>query len=125
MKKRQITSLVIALLVLTASCGKSDSTPTAAFKAFVEAAKNNDIEGVKKRVSKSYRKSFETAEKELGKPPDEMFRITARSYAELGTPEVRNEKIQGDKASLEFKVPMTGDWKTLNLVKEDGEWKLE
>jgi hypothetical protein len=114
------------LSVITAACGRNDSSPTATFKAFFEAAKNNDIESMKKRVSEDYKRSFATADREMKQPEDEMFRITARSYAGLGAmPEVRNEKIEGDKASLEFKVEMTGEWKTLKFVSESGKWKVD
>jgi hypothetical protein len=39
-------------------------------------------------------------------------------------PETRNEKIDGDKATLEINDVKKGKWETLNFVREDGEWKL-
>ena len=35
----------------------------------------------------------------------------------------RNEKITGDKATLEY-LDKSGAWKTMDLVKENGGWKL-
>lgn len=40
------------------------------------------------------------------------------------TVEFRNEKIEGDKATLEVKNPF-GTWETIPFVKEDGEWKID
>ena len=40
-------------------------------------------------------------------------------------PETRNEKIDGDKATLEFKdTGGDSNWTTAHFVKEDGEWKV-
>ena len=38
--------------------------------------------------------------------------------------EVRNEKIDGDRATLEVKDPY-GVWETVPFLKEDGEWKID
>ena len=41
-------------------------------------------------------------------------------------PETRNEKIDGDKATLEVKDDKVADkWDTFNFVKENGDWKLK
>lgn len=39
------------------------------------------------------------------------------------TLETRNEKITGDKASVEYK-DVRGNWKTANFIKEGSEWKI-
>jgi len=38
--------------------------------------------------------------------------------------EYRNEKVEGDKATLEVKNPY-GVWETVPFLKEDGEWKID
>lgn len=38
--------------------------------------------------------------------------------------EFRNEKVTGDKATIEMK-DSTGIWNTVQFVKEDGEWKID
>ena len=40
------------------------------------------------------------------------------------TVEYRNEKIDGDTATLEYKNPF-GSWETIPFVREDGEWKID
>jgi hypothetical protein len=39
-------------------------------------------------------------------------------------PETRNEKIDGDTATLEVKDDKKDKWETIHFAKEDGEWKL-
>ncbi len=39
-------------------------------------------------------------------------------------PETRNEKIDGDKATLEVKDDITGKFDVMPFVKEDGGWKI-
>ena len=52
---------------------------------------------------------------------DEMIPQMSRKIpAEM--PEVRNEKIEGETATLEFKED--ADWRTARFVKEDGGWKI-
>jgi hypothetical protein len=38
--------------------------------------------------------------------------------------EYRNEKIEGDKASLQIKN-LYGSWETLPFIREDGVWKID
>jgi len=40
------------------------------------------------------------------------------------TVEYRNEKIDGDRATIEFKNSY-GIWETLPFVRENGEWKID
>ena len=37
---------------------------------------------------------------------------------------MRNEKIEGDTATIELKNATTNNWQTVPFVKEDGNWKL-
>ncbi len=39
-------------------------------------------------------------------------------------PETRNEKINGNEATIEVIAPKTGQWTELPFVKEEGRWKL-
>lgn len=99
------------------------STPTAAFKTFYEAAKANNIEGIKRSLS---RKSIEEATKESSKEKktvDELFQEIVKD-APSKMPDVRNEKIDGDKATIEFKDDKMENYTTAHFVKEDGQWKI-
>jgi predicted lipid-binding transport protein (Tim44 family) len=122
MRIRQILAAVTVALfsIAMTACGKSQ-TPTEGFKAFYEAAKNKDVAALKKTISKKLLTDLENEAKREGKPFDDFL---LGSDATPSMPEVRNEKIEGDKATLEVKG--RGDtWRTTKLVKEDGTWKLD
>lgn len=53
---------------------------------------------------------------------DEMFQELAEK-PQAAIPEVRNEKINGDRAIIEYRDEK-GEWKEMDFVKEDGGWKL-
>src|ERR1043165_8597907 len=113
-----IALLLVALMGV--ACGKK-STPTETFKAFYEAAKKKDAAGIKKTLSKNLLSKLEDEAKKANKPLDE--RLINVSIPDA-MPETRNEKIDGDNATLEIKG--RGDtWHPMSFVKEDGEWKLD
>lgn len=113
-----ITLLTIALAGL--ACGKK-STPTDAFKAFYDAAKKKDAEAIKKTISKNLLSKLDDMAKKQNKPLDELLvNVTLPDTM----PAVRGEKIDGDRATLEFQN-RADSWKPLSFVKEDGEWKLD
>ena len=125
MKRGRRSVLAIITLLATAlagvACGKKNSTPTETFKVFYEAAKKKDAAGIKKTLSKGLLSKLEEEAKKSNKPFDEYL-INVNLPDTL--PETRNEKIDGDKATLEIKG--RGDyWRPESFVKEDGEWKLD
>ncbi|PYS51336.1 MAG: hypothetical protein DMF68_04845 [Acidobacteria bacterium] len=114
-----ITLLAIALMG-AAACGKK-STPTDTFKAFYDAAKKKDAEAMKKTISKNLLSKLDEMAKQRSKPLDE---ILVNVNLPDAMPAVRNEKIEGDRATLEVQT-RADSWKPLSFVKEDGEWKLD
>jgi len=110
--------LVVALMGV--ACGKK-SSPTETFKAFYEAAKKKDAAGIKKTLSKNLLSKLEDEAKKANKPLDEYLINVSIPDA---MPETRNEKIDGDHATLEIKV-RNDTWRPESFVKEDGEWKLD
>lgn len=98
------------------------SSPTAAYIAAYNARKNKDIAGLKKLMSKDIIEFFELVGKEEKKSVDDMLReLSERPQAD--TAEARNEKINGDKATIEY-LDEEGKWRPMDFVKEDGAWKL-
>jgi flagellar hook-associated protein FlgK len=94
-------------------------------KNFVEASRKKDVEGVKKTLSGSTIKMMEGLAKVQGKTLDQTIKESdagENEYKEV--PEMRNEKIEGDTATLEVKNVKTGEWDTLYFVKETDEWKI-
>ena len=102
----------------------SAMTPTETVKAFIAAYQKKDVEAFKKLVSKKSLAEMEKAakaEKEtLDKKIEELLADEKLPFK--GEPEMRNEKIDGDKASVEVKIE--DKWENTPLVKEDGVWKF-
>lgn len=128
MKIRQTVALAAAALLsvaLLAACGsKKSSTPTEAMKNFYEAVKKKDAGAVKAMLSKESLKSLEEDAKRKNKSLDEELQLDLiGSMFGDNPPEIRNEKIEGDRATLEFKTEKSPNWSTAKFVKEDGDWK--
>ena len=114
---------LVALVAATApACKKRNSTPTGTFRAFYEAAKKKDAEGIKKTLSKSSLKLMEDEAKSQNRNVNELLVSTEDAPATI--PETRNEKIEGFTATLEVKNDKAGRWVTTQFVKEDDEWKI-
>lgn len=129
MKRLEVNALlmgVVAFAAITAACQKGGgASPTATFTAYYEASKNKDVEGVKRTFSKATLELFERQAQEQKKTVDEMFKMGMDQKPITGNlPEMRNEKINGDNATLEIKDEKSGRWDTLTFVKEDGQWKI-
>lgn len=133
MKIRQTRALAITVIAITlAGCGSSASmsSPTATFKTVLKAQREKDVATYMKAQAKAGLKEMEGLVKRNGKYKtlEDFYRATLND-TRTGTmaandPEIRNEKIDGDKGSLEFRYP-GGEWQTQSFVKEDGEWKEE
>lgn len=98
------------------------ATPTDAYKMAFAIRQRKDAQAMKRVLSKEILEFFSEMGKVEGKSLDEMLKeLVERPQA--GEPEVRNEKITGNRAILEFKDDK-GGWSEMDFVKEDGEWKL-
>jgi len=127
MNTRRINALSAALAVVftVSACSLlGGSTPTATFKAFYEASNKKDVAGMKKALSKGTMDMFDKLAKEQNKSTDEMLKSFDKEDKSQKMPETRNEKINGDTATLEVKNDKTDKWDTLPFVKENGEWKI-
>lgn len=97
--------------------------PIEVLKNLNEASKTKNVELVKKSVSKGTMNLMEKAAKTQNTTVDELLKKdNGAPFKEL--PEMRNEKIAGDAATLELKNTTTNDWESVPFVKEDGEWRL-
>lgn len=101
----------------------SNGSPTETLKTFAAATKRKDAETIKKTLSKSTMKVIEESAKQQNISVNEM--LTKAEDPEGGDlPELRNEKIDGDKATLEVKNDVSGEYDVMPFVKEDGGWKI-
>ncbi len=107
---------------------KSDSsaslTPTETVKAFIDAYLKKDAAAMKKILSKKSLADMEKAAKAMNSTLDKHLEkfMSGENLPFKGTPEMQNEKIDGDKASVDVKID--GKWEKTPLVKEDGVWKF-
>ena len=123
MRKR---TLFVALMLMLAVAGCKSSTPTATFKAFFEAQQKKDVAGMKKNLSKTSLAIMEKSAKEQNKSVDDLFKEQLDNPASKTDkiPETRNEKINGNEATLELHNEETNKWDMMYFAKEDGVWKI-
>ena len=124
MKKR---ALFVALMLMLAVAGcKSGSSPTATFKAFFEAQQKKDVAGMKKNLSKTSLAIMEKSAKEQNKTIDDAIKEQLDNPASKTDkiPETRNEKINGNEATIELHNEDTNKWDMMYFAKEDGVWKI-
>lgn len=100
-----------------------NATPKDALAAFVEAVKQKDEKGLKSVLSEKTNKLIDLQAKVSGKGMMELF--DSEAFEDISKmPETRNEKIDGDKATLEAKDPDGDDWDEMPFVRENGSWKI-
>ena len=120
-----LTTIALATMVLSAcSIEKQPAMPVETFQTYVKALKKKDITTMKLLLSKDTIKMHEQEAKAEGVNLDDIVKRETLLGDGQTTVEYRNEKINGDKATIEFKNSY-GIWETLPFVREDGEWKID
>ena len=114
----------VAVFLAACSGEKQAATPVETFQTYVKALKKKDLTTVKLLLSKDTIKMHEQEAKSEGVNLDDIVKRDTLLGDGQTTVEYRNEKIDGDKATLEFKNSY-GIWETLPFVREDGEWKID
>lgn len=107
--------------------GDSGSSPTDALIAYIDAIKRKDAAAVKNLFSKSVLNEMEAEAKKRNKTVEAVIQEGLEEISKdvpEGTPKTRNEKIEGDKATLELRDEKQDKWELVNLVREDGQWKI-
>jgi hypothetical protein len=126
--RRLALGLALVLIAVAAlACSKGgNSTPTATFQTFYNAVKNTDVNAIKSVMPKKNLEQMETDAKAKSIALDdalkEQLQLTAPKLP-AAMPEIRNENIEGDRATLEFKDG--DDWQKVGFIKEDDGWKLK
>jgi len=115
--------LIILFAVSCASESKPD-TPIDSFKAYITAVKQKDTTKMKMLLSAESIKMHEQEAKAQNLTLDDVV-IRETLFTEgQKTVEFRNQKIEGDKATLEVKNSF-GSWEIVPFVREDEEWKID
>jgi hypothetical protein len=128
-KSIAVAAVALVIGVTSIACNRFGSSPTATLKTYFEALQKKDAAGLKKTLSKGTLEMFEQFAKAQSPPKtlDEALQTGLASTTNTGSdkmPETRNEKIDGEKATLEVKNDKTGQWETVPFVKEEGDWKI-
>jgi hypothetical protein len=89
---------------------------------YYEALNKKDEAGVKKYLSQSALKYYETEAKAEKKNALVLLSEYEEPISEKR--EVRNEKIDGETAVAEIKGGSLGNWTPIKFVRENGEWKF-
>jgi hypothetical protein len=98
------------------------ATPTETYMAGYAARKNKDIPGLKRVLSKEALDFLTEMGKEEKKTLDDQLKALA-DRPQADKPETRDEKIDGDTASLEY-LNERGTWSKMDFVKEGNDWKI-
>lgn len=120
--------LKATILMLTAAfvaaCGSdTPSSPVETFKTYVKAIKAKDTKAMKVLLSNATLKMHEQEAKVQNISVDEIIKRETLLAEGQTTVEYRNEKIDGDKATLQVKS--SGYWQTIPFVREEGVWKID
>ena len=98
------------------------ATPSDAYRTAYDLRKQKDVAGLKKIMSPDITEFLTMmAEAETKTLDDLVNEMCDKPQADRV--EVRNEKISGDIATVEY-LTETGAWKTVDFEKINGEWRL-
>jgi PBP1b-binding outer membrane lipoprotein LpoB len=124
MKVYHVLLLLAAFLISCKSTAPSANTPSDALKQYVAASQKGDVETMKRLLSKGSLELIDKSAKAQNSTTDELLRKES-SVKIQNAPETRNEKIEGDTATVEIKNETNGAFDMqMPFVKEDGAWKL-
>jgi hypothetical protein len=97
-------------------------SPKDVLRALNKASKEKDVAGIQKQLSQGTLAMLnETAETEERTVEDILTDEGGAPFLEL--PEMREEKIDGDKATVEVHIEGAKENEIIPFVKENGEWK--
>ena len=94
------------------------------FKAYVKAVKQKDTTRMKLLLSSESIKMHEQEAKSQNVTLDDIVRRETLFTEGQKTVEFRDQKIEGDKATVEVKNSF-GSWETVPFIREDDEWKID
>lgn len=117
--------LIVSLISFAASCATSEPvSPLQTFKTYTKAIKAKDITTMKLLLSNATIKMHEKEAKAQGVTVDDIVKRETLFSENQKSVEFKNEKIDGDKATLQVKNSY-GSWETVPFVREDGVWKID
>jgi hypothetical protein len=124
--RASILTAAIVVGMLAVGCASDDSpkTPIDTFKTYITAVKKKDTTKMKLLLSAESIKMHEQQAKAQSITLDDVVKQETLFNEGQKVVEFRNEKIDGDKATLEVKNTF-GTWETVPFVLEGGDWKID
>ena len=117
--------LIFALAISIAACTpQRPATPRETFITYIKALKAKDYTTMKLLLSDATIKMHEKEAKAQGVTVDDIVKRETLLSEKQSSVEYRNEKVDGDKASIQVKNSY-GSWETVPFVREDGVWKID
>lgn len=122
--KAFILLTLFSALLSCSSAGSEPKTPIDTFKTYTKAIKAKDVATMRLLLSAETMKMNELEAQARGVSVDEIVKNDTLFSEDQKTVKLRNEKIEGDKATLEVQNTF-GTWETVPFIKEDGVWKID
>ncbi|HLA95979.1 MAG TPA: hypothetical protein VK612_09675 [Pyrinomonadaceae bacterium] len=116
--------IVIALFLTACGAGAEPASPMQTFKTYAKAIKQKDTTTMKLLLSADTIKMLDQEAKSQGATLDDVVKRETLFGENQKTGEIRNEKIDGQKATIEVKNSF-GTWETVPFVLEDSQWKID
>src|SRR5215218_9349854 len=119
-------SFVISIAAFIVACSSESrpDTPLESFKAYVNAVKQKNTTKMKMLLSSESIKMHEQEAKAQNVTLDDIVKRETLFTEGQKTVDFRNQKIEGEKATLEVRNSF-GSWETVPFVREDDEWKID
>jgi hypothetical protein len=114
---------IAAAFAACSSAPKKTLTPLETLKEYGDAFQKKDITTMKLLLSQESLKMHEQEAKAQNTTVDELLKKDNGSPIKE-MPETRNEKIEGETATVEVKNIVTNEFDTIPFVKEEGNWKI-
>lgn len=116
--------LLSAIFIFACAGDEKPATPLETLKAYTTAIKKKDLTKMKLLLSNGSIKMAEQEAKAQNITVDDVVKRETLFSENQSTVEFRNEKIEGDKASIEMKDSFN-TWNTVPFVREEGIWKID
>lgn len=120
----QILFLFLASLFFACAEAEKPSTPLETLKAYTTAIKKKDPTTMKLLLSGASIKMAEQEAKSQNVTLDEIVKRETLFSEAQDSVTFRNEKIEGERASIEMK-DSSDLWNTVRFVREEGVWKID
>jgi len=121
----KLISVSIISAALAACGGNSKpASPVETLKAYTIAIKKKDVTTMKLLLSEASLKIHQQEAKAQNVTLDDIVLRDTLFPPDQRIFDYRNEKVEGDKASVEVKNNF-GGWDKFQLIKEDGIWKID